>query len=110
MSSPRHRSRRYECAPAGRVAFVILLATTSGLAACAPLNELRDALSQWFSLEKFPGLPPPVGEELPEPAPTISTERLLKKEASKASKKVAKQPQATQRPQFVSAPKKPFGF
>lgn len=109
MSSQRHQSRRYECAPVARVAFVLLLVATSlGLAACGPINELRDALSQWFNLEKFPGSPG--AEELPGPTPMISPDRPLQKETSKPSKEITKPSRAERRPQIAAAPKKPSNF
>ena len=92
-----------------RVALISMAVSASfGLAGCAAIDDLRDAISRWFESAKFPGggevFP---ADDLSHATPTISPEKIPKEEAGKASKKKAKPARQPQRPQTVKLPKQP---
>jgi hypothetical protein len=73
-----------------------------GLAGCGSIDDLKDTISRWFDIGKFPG---GRGGVFPDDAtPMVPSEKMPKEEASKASKKKDK---PAQRPQTVALPKKP---
>ena len=84
-----------------RVALVLVAVSTSiGLAACSAIDDLKAAVSRWFDAGKSPGGRGGVfTDDLPDTTPIIPSEKPLKKEASKASKK--KDKRKVQRPQTV---------
>ena len=72
-----------------RVALVLVAVSASiGLAACSAIDDLKAAVSRWFDGGKSPGGRGGVfTDDLPHTTPMIPSEKPLKKEASKASKK-----------------------
>jgi hypothetical protein len=92
-----------------RVALVLMAVSGSfGLAGCAAIDDLRDAVSRWFESAKFPGggeVSP--DDDLPRATPMIPSEKIPKEEASKASKKKAQPARRAQRPQAVKLPRQP---
>jgi hypothetical protein len=72
-----------------------------GLAGCAAIDELRDAILRWVESEK---LPSERGVFAPDATPVVPPEKPAKKEASKTSKKQDKSARKLQRPQIVVLP------
>jgi hypothetical protein len=86
-----------------RVALISVAVSGSfGLAGCAAIDDLRDAISRWFESAKFPGGGEVFPDDgLPHATPTIPPEKIPREEASKASKEKAKPARQPQRPQAV---------
>jgi hypothetical protein len=78
-----------------------------GLAGCAAIDDLRDAISRWFDTAKFPGEGGVWPGNAPEATPVIPPEKIPKVEATKAPKKKVKAARKLQRPQTVKLQKKP---
>ena len=90
-----------------RVALVSMAVSASfGLAGCAAIDEMRDAISQWFETAKFPDGRGVFFGDLPEATP-IPPEEIPKQDATKPSEKKAKPARKLQRPQTVKLQKKP---
>jgi hypothetical protein len=72
-----------------RVALVLVaVSATFGLAGCGSIDDLKDTLSRWFDIGKFPGGRGGVfPDDLPDATPMMPPEKMLKEKASKASKK-----------------------
>ena len=92
-----------------RVALVLMAVSASfGLAGCGSIDDLKDTISRWFDIGKFPvGRAGVFPDDLPDATPMISPEKMPKEEASNASKKKDKPARKLQRPQTVELPKKP---
>jgi hypothetical protein len=92
-----------------RVALVLMAVSASfGLAGCGSIDDLKATISRWFDIGKFPrGRGGVFPDDLPDATPMIPPEKMLKEEASKASKKKNKPARKLQRPQTVELPKKP---
>ena len=93
-----------------RVALVSMAVSASfGLAGCAAIDEMRDAISRWFETAKFPGgrevFP---DDDLPNATPMIPPEKTPKEETTRASKRKDKPARKLQRPQTAKLPKKPL--
>ena len=80
-----------------RVALVLMIVASCGLAACGTIDDLRDTVSRLFDVGS-PGRPGSA-DQLPHGTPTIPPEKSLKNEASKASKKKDKLATKVHRPQ-----------
>jgi hypothetical protein len=84
------------------------VSATFGLAGCGSIDDLKDTLSRWFDIGKFPGGRGGVfPKDLPDATPMMPPEKMLKEKASKASKKKDNPTRKPQRPQTVELPKKP---
>jgi hypothetical protein len=91
-----------------RVALVLTAVSASfGLAACSSIDDLKDTISRWFDIGKSPSGRGVFSDDLPDATPKNPPEKMLKEEASKASKKKDKLARKPQRPQTVELPKKP---
>jgi hypothetical protein len=76
-----------------------------GLAGCASVDELKNTMSGWFA--KFPGgHEGAYPDEMPDAVPMIGPDKILKEEASKASKTTEKAARKLQRQQTVERPNK----
>jgi len=83
------------CARAALVSMAV--SASFGLAGCGSIDDLKDTISRWFDIGKFPG---GRGGVFPDDAtPMVPPEKPSNTEASKASKKKDKPVSKVQRPQ-----------
>jgi hypothetical protein len=82
-----------------RVALVLMIVASCGLAACGTIDDLRDTVSRWFDVGS-PGRPGSA-DARPSATPMITTEskKSSQHEASQASKKKDKLSTKVRRPQ-----------
>src|SRR5262249_20770370 len=93
-------SRGLSMRACARVALVLMAVSPSfGLAGCGLIDDLKDALSRWFDIEKLPVGQGGLANKLPAAPPMIQPDKPSRKEASKASKKKEKPVSKGQRQQ-----------
>jgi hypothetical protein len=68
-----------------QVNVVVQVSASFGLAGCGAIDDLQDAISQWFDTASFPRGREVFPEDSPNATAMISADKISKVEASKAS-------------------------